>query len=60
MRSIYQPHSPAALKARLASLESRVTSLLIQLADTRRERDALLSEISLLQSGRDLEGWRLP
>jgi hypothetical protein len=60
MRNVYQPNTPNAVHARLHALEARITSLLIQLADTRQERDRLLAQVNLLQSSRDSEGWRQP
>jgi hypothetical protein len=60
MRSIRLPNDPAALRARLQTLEAKITSLLIQLADTRQERDALKTELERLRSLQDADGWRLP
>ena len=58
MRHVRTPNSPEALRARLAILESRETSLLIRLADLRLERDALKLEVERLQSDLAAETWR--
>lgn len=58
MRFVRTPGSPQALANRLLILESKITSLLIQLSDTRRERDAAKLEVERLQSEAASEAWR--
>ena len=58
MKDIRLKSDPQAQRIRINILEERITGLLIQLSDARRERDTLQSEINRLQSDADSEAWK--
>jgi hypothetical protein len=49
---------PQAQRARILILEAKITSLLCQLSDARREQETLQSELDRLYSDADREAWK--
>lgn len=58
MKHIRLKSDPQAQRIRISILEERITTLLCQLSDARRERDTLQSELNRLHCDADSEAWK--